>query len=149
MCTTTIDKQFKLRTLVVYRRLNYGILILSSMVVNCCMKRCSLIFLICQCGFCVGCISSSTASSPMCSGNPFSSLSSSSVCILLALAFGLLEDSPECFLGHFLEHFPGHFLERFPGQLPHEFRDVGSLSDNVLARCIRSIGRWPMNGLAH
>ena len=53
---------------------------------------------------------------------------------------GLLEDSLECFLGH--------FLERFPGQLPHDFRDVGSLSDNVLARCIRSIGRWPMNGLA-
>ena len=46
---------------------------------------------------------------------------------------GLLEDSLECFLGHFLEHFPG--------QLPHDFRDVGSLSDNVLARCIRSIER--------
>ena len=53
---------------------------------------------------------------------------------------GLLEDSPECFLGHFLEQS----LE----QLPHDFCDVGSLSDNVLARCIRSIGRWSMNGLA-
>ena len=73
----------------------------------------------------------------MCSGNP--SLSSS--CVWFA-GLGLLEDSPECFLGHFLEQS----LE----QLPYDFRDVGSLSDNVLARCIRSIGRWPvMNGLAH
>ena len=49
---------------------------------------------------------------------------------------GLLEDSPECFLRHFLE------------QLPHDFRNVGNLSDNILARCIRSIRRWPMNSLA-
>ena len=53
-----------------------------------------------------------------------------------SLGLSLLEDSLECFLGHFL------------GQLLHGFRDVGNLSDNALAHCIHSIGRWPMNGLA-
>ena len=39
-----------------------------------------------------------------------------------------------------------YFLKRFLGQL---LCDVGSLSDNALARCIRSIGCWPVNDLAH
>ena len=54
---------------------------------------------------------------------------------------GLLEDSPECFLGHFLEQS----LE----QLPHDFRDVGSLSDSAQVCYTHNIGHWPMNGLAH
>ena len=48
-------------------------------------------------------------------------------------------------LGHYLEHSLGCFLE----QLPHDFRDVGSLSDSALVRYTHNIGHWPMNGLAH